>query len=289
MAAEAENKASLFWNCSMALQPEAHTHKLLKSYYMNMCRKYIRNAVQIPKEKFAATRMCSHCGSFWSESDFKLKLKSQHITMKGKTKRLIEKLNTTKEPGQRGSLSGKQRKRAKWLQKRATQYMEIKCDLCQHISKIKMEKPKNKPKKVVDAEDADVLMVEQEESLRAENDTKSKVKKKKKNKNKLAGLKLPLEMQQDKKPENAKTPQKPQQTSSSVVATPKTPTLKTQPSKSKKKNISGNTTNPSNNANKVVSKTQQQNSLLQLAALLKKNSTSNEKTSAQKRLESLLK
>ncbi|XP_073847592.1 uncharacterized protein [Musca autumnalis] len=302
-----ENRASLLWNCSTALKPETHTHKLLKSYYMNMCRRYVKNTIQIPKEKFATTQMCSHCGLFWSESEFRMKLKSQHVTVKGKTKRLIEKLGKSKEPGQKALLTGKQRKRAKWLQKRATQHIEIKCDQCQHKSIVKLDKPKNKRKPLANVEEA----TNQEEAVVIENEQKPKTKKKKKNKDKLAGLKVPLDNSKPKeeKQQNAtnkqKTPQKQTATTTAktcptatTAQTPKITPQLAQSSKTKKKKKSSNasttTTSPAaNNSNnkvqKVVSKTQQQNSLLQLAALLKKNSSNSGKSSTQNRLESLLK
>ncbi|XP_005179021.1 uncharacterized protein LOC101893795 [Musca domestica] len=302
MEEQRESKASLFWNCSTALKPETHVHKLLKSYYMNMCRKLVRNTIQIPKEKFASTQMCSHCGLFWSESEFRMKLKSQHVTVKGKTKRLIEKLQKSKEPDQKDLLTGKQRKRAKWLQKRATQHIEIKCDQCQHKSIVKLDKPKKKAKKVDDVAD-----VQQEAIALDENGPKSKPKKKKKNKDKVAGLKIPLDKQQEKplqqqNTNKPKTPQKekpPTMTSPCPAPTAQTPKVAqqlTQTNKTKKKKKPSNATttpkasnNNSNKVQKVVSKTQQQNSLLQLAALLKNNSSNSGKNSTQNRLEALLK
>lgn len=271
----------------------------------NMCRTFVKNAVQIPKEKFATTQMCSGCGCFWSESEFKMKLKSQHVRMKGKTKRLIEKLNKSKEPGQKSLLSGKQRIRAKWLQKRVTQRLEIMCDQCHHKSIIKMEKPKRrKQKKPADADADDGVMnvnqLEDEEVVAIEDETKVKVKKKKKNKNKSAGLKLPLDVQVNKQENQIiskpKTPQK--TTLAPLSATQKTPKQEqhikqsAKEKKQKKKSTTASTPTTaasSHGSNKGVSKTKQQNSLLQLAALLKQNSSSDSKNATQKRLESLLK
>lgn len=258
-----------------------------------MCRKLVRNTIQIPKEKFASTQMCSHCGLFWSESEFRMKLKSQHVTVKGKTKRLIEKLQKSKEPDQKDLLTGKQRKRAKWLQKRATQHIEIKCDQCQHKSIVKLDKPKKKAKKVDDVADA------QEEVIVIEgNGTKPKAKKKKKNKDKVAGLKIPLDKKQDKplQQQNANKQKTPQKEKPPTAQTPKVTQQLTQTNKTKKKKKPSNATttpkasnNNNNKVQKVVSKTQQQNSLLQLAALLKNNSSNSGKNSTQNRLEALLK
>ncbi|XP_013098836.1 uncharacterized protein LOC106081444 isoform X2 [Stomoxys calcitrans] len=263
-------------------------------FHRNMCRKFARNSVQIPKEKFASSQMCSYCGCFWNESEFQMRLKSKHVTMKAKTKRLIEQLNrSNKEDGQ---LSGKQRKRAKWLQKRATQYMEMKCEQCGHKSKIKMEKPKKKSKATAAESNskANNSAAEQEDVIAIEEDIKTKTtKKKKKNKNKLAGLKLPLEGKQDKqqthKPNIIKTPpQNPMPLPIAKTQAPKTITPNLQSQKSKKKKKTSSNITPT--ISKTVSKTQQQNSLLQLAALLKQSSSSSDgKSSTQKRLESLLK
>nr|XP_014098944.2 uncharacterized protein LOC106623845 [Bactrocera oleae] len=234
-------------------------------------------------------------------------LKPQQIAYSTKAKKQIEKLHEAKTSiEKRRALTRKQRKRAKWLQKRVLSSVVIECELCKHKTSIEMQKPSKTGRDSENTETADL-----EETATPESITPTPVdakKKKKKNKDKTAGLKL------DKSKNLTKTNNKIQAKTSVIKqnvpaatikplpsnkvvtkvnpsnkVTTKSTTNLSQPLKTKKrKQKKAKTTNI---ATKLLqSKTQQQNSLLQLAALLKsQTATKSAANATQKRLESLLK
>ncbi|XP_055852479.1 translation initiation factor IF-2 [Episyrphus balteatus] len=146
-----------------------------------------------------------------------------------KAEKLVDKLNKDQK-----SLSKKQKKRAKWLKKKICNTVEIKCEFCQTKTKQTLIRTKVK------------LKIEEKEP---KIEIPIKKKKKKKSKDKSAGLKLDRLIPQTKKPNPfaTKTENKPKKQ--------KTAQPKTQQSKAK--------------IEKTISKTQKQNSLLQLAKMLK--------------------
>uniref|UniRef100_A0A1A9VL16 Uncharacterized protein n=1 Tax=Glossina austeni TaxID=7395 RepID=A0A1A9VL16_GLOAU len=302
-----ENTVKLLWNCAAALEPKTHAHKLLKSYYINNCRSIANTKLQMPKEKFGTSQMCSHCGCFWHESEFKLKPQSQQVPVRTKALKLIAKLEETNQEHSQNVLRGKQRRRAKWLKKRITNYMKVKCELCHHTTLIKMEKPQTKKRLNKNAN----LPMEEEETV---SDVHLKSIKKKKNKaNKNAGLNIPKQHCEQEKQQSVKAQTVLIKSKPSVAATKQineTKFVSKQPTVKPKSNNTRITQSPATKANSnkkhkskqsskistppvaVQSKTQRKNSLLQLAALLKQQTTSDGTETAkstQKRLEALLK
>lgn len=276
-------------------------------FYSNNCRSIASTKLQMPKEKFGTSQMCSHCGCFWHESEFKLKPHSQQVPVRSKALKLIAKLEETNQEHSQNVLRGKQRRRAKWLKKRITNYMKVKCELCHHTTLIKMEKPQKKKRLNTNAN----LPMEEEETV---SDVHLKSIKKKKNKaNKNAGLNIPKQHFEQEKHQPAKTQTVFIRSKPSVAATKQineTKFVSKQPTVKPKSNSTRITQSPATKANSnkkhkskqsskistppvaVQSKTQRKNSLLQLAALLKQQTTSDrtETTkSTQKRLEALLK
>lgn len=202
--------------------------------------------------------MCPNCGTFWNEGEFGLKLLPKQLKNNSKTTKLLEKLKESNT-----NLTKSQKNRAKWLKKKISNHMAIKCYLCKHRSLIDIEKPKHKSQKPL-PEDANKSIEVEVTKLNLENSTKkSKKRKNKKNNN-------------NQIPDNIK-----------VVSEPAKPEHGKIVGKSAKKSKNKNTNVPV--TNKIVSKTQKQNSLLQLAALLQKQSKNVANNSAQDRLKSFLK
>ncbi|KAL9917574.1 uncharacterized protein ACN427_000304 isoform 1-T5 [Glossina fuscipes fuscipes] len=304
-----ENTVKLLWDCAAALEPKTHAHKLLKSDYINNCRTIANTKLQMPKEKFGTSQMCSHCGCFWHESEFKLKPHSQQVPVRAKALKLIAKLEETNQEHYKNVLTGKQRRRAKWLKKRITNYMKVKCELCQHKTLIKMEKPQKKKRLNKNAN----LPIEEEETV--SNVHLKSIKKKKNKANKNTGLNKPKQHFDQEKHLPVKTPTVLIPSKPSVEATKqinktkfvsKQPTVKSKSNNaritqsqspatkvnSSKKHKSKQSSKISTPPVAVQSKTQRKNSLLQLAALLKQQTTSNRTETAkstQQRLEALLK
>ncbi|XP_037827766.1 uncharacterized protein LOC119615850 [Lucilia sericata] len=252
-----ENKLELLWNGANTLQNDLQIHKMLKSYYINTCRKIAKNHVQIPKEKFATSQMCPHCGCFWNDSEYSLKLIPKQLKNSTKAKKLIDKLEQVQ--GTTGQvLKKKQKNRAKWLKKKITNHLAINCYQCKRKSLLKMEVPKYKTRK------------------------------------ELVSEKVQIEKEAPVLNSGKKSEKQHQQISNKGCNSPST--LQSKSKKEKIGNKSQNITKSKNKkqansdtTNKVISKTQKQNSLLQLAALLQKQSKDDSKNSAQKRLQSFLK
>lgn len=205
--------------------------------------------------------MCPHCGTFWNEGEFSLKLLPKQFKNSSKTKKLLERFKNSNNATDK-KLTKSQRNRAKWLKKKISNHMAIKCYQCKHKSLLNIEKPKVKaPKHLTDENKSTELEVTK---LNLENSTKkAKIRKNKSNSNQVQN--------------NTKTitkPAKPEQV--------KTEEKSGKKSKNKKKI---NVATP----NKVISKTQKQNSLLQLAALLQKQSKNESNNSNHNRLQSFLK
>ncbi|CAD7014487.1 unnamed protein product [Ceratitis capitata] len=277
-----------YWDCAGTLDSEHHTHKLLKSYYMTICRKLAKTSVWMPKEKFSRNTMCRRCSSKWNETNFRMKLNPQEITYSAKAKRQIEKLYNAKSGIEnRRALTRKQRKRAKWLKKRVMNSVEIQCELCQHKTRIEMHKPnKREPESGTMKCNADENDLP--ELITSTPVTAKTKKKKNKSKDKTAGLKIEkvqmvtsknvtanivdnknrinnIKKQEHSVPiANTQQPHK----KSIIKADVKTTTNLSQPLKAKKQKKKAKTF-PTAAAPKIQSKTQQQNSILQLAALLK--------------------
>lgn len=298
----AENKVKYYWDCARVLEPDGHTKKVLKSYFMTNCRKLAKSSICMPKEKFSQNTMCPRCCSKWSETNYKMFLNPQQITYSTKAKKQIQKLQEAKTSiEKRRALTRKQRKRAKWLQKRVMSSVIIECELCQHRTKIELNKP---GKKETDSENIDT--VDLDESVPPESITTTPIntkKKKKKTKDRTAGLKL--DKNKNLTENNNKIQTKTGINKQEVPAA----TIKPQPSnKVVAKVIPSNKAAGKPNSSlsqslkakkqkqkkskptKIQSKTQQQNSLLKLAALLKSQTvTKSAANASQKRLESLLK
>ena len=184
--------------------------------------------------------MCSHCGYFWYEGKFKTKSIPKRKLNNVRAKKLVEKLEKGNSTDNGPPLNKTQRKRAKWLKKCLSNRLEVTCENCKRKSIIEMEIPKNKSvnkkQEIVKTDSKHIL------NSNVKNDKKS--------------LKNTIEKNL--------VPQKPKIDTSQRKKISGKELKKVQPEgkKNKKKNTA---------ATKVISKTQSQNSLLQLAALLKKN------------------
>ncbi|XP_067630390.1 uncharacterized protein [Eurosta solidaginis] len=308
-----ENVIKHYWECASALEPATHTHKLLKSYYMTICRKLANSGIQMPQEKFSHSTMCARCCSKWNETDYRMRLKPQEIAKSTKAKKQIAKLNEPRSGiEQCRVLTRKQRKRAKWLQKRVGNSMEMQCEFCQHKTTIEMNKPSRKERELRKSKVTD-LDEQKQTTCKAVPSTAVKIKnkKKKKNKDKSAGIKVEKGQavvlhkikpkvepsQNETKYDGDRTTkiealkQKRQKVASQgVILNVQKPVVPNksaqnliQPLKAKKKKKKTPTPN-------ALSKTKQQNSLLQLAALLKAQTTNKScAKGTQNRLELLLK
>ncbi|XP_055904352.1 ribosomal L1 domain-containing protein CG13096 [Eupeodes corollae] len=225
-----EKKVKLLWNQANILPQENHTIQLLRSFYLTTCKKLGSYDAKLPALTFVPSVMCPKCSSIWSESKFSLSLKPLRIHSQ-KAEKLVEKLKTDQK-----SLSRKQKKRAKWLKKKICNNVEITCEFCKLKTKQALIKTKEK------------IKTEEKEP-----EIEIPTKKKKKKKDKSAGLKLdkvikpPVTLQ----PQSQPHPKKPNPNPPAK----KNNKSKAQPAKAK--------------IEKTISKTQKQNSLLQLAKMLK--------------------
>lgn len=197
--------------------------------------------------------MCPYCGSFWNNSDYGLKLIPKQFKIRSKTKKLVENLEKSKGFSYK-ILNKKQRNRAKWLKKKVSNHLAINCFQCKHRSLLKIDNSKLKsPRQLTGVKETSDL--------------------------RKASVKNSL--QKSKSGSNAKKNEK------GEIITPVSSKLRNiQERKSHKK---PKTKNNGNLSNKVVSKTQKQNSLLHLAALLQKQSKDSSNNTAEKRLLSFLK
>ncbi|KAM7342236.1 uncharacterized protein ACRADG_009712 [Cochliomyia hominivorax] len=225
-----ENKLKLLWNNANILNSNYQTQRLLKSYYINMCRRLTKD-IQIAKEKFVPSQMCPYCGCFWNDVQFGLKLVTKRLQNSSKNKKLIDGLKQN-DYGTEKRLTKRQKNRAKWLQKKVSNHLEIKCFQCKHKSLLKMENQK------------------QQDFINEKTECKAET------------PKLSL-----KKANNLKNLKK--------------EGIDNKSTKGSKKNIGL--------SSKKMSKTQKQNSLLQLASLLKKQSNNSRLNCVQNRLQSFLK
>ncbi|EDV36901.1 uncharacterized protein Dana_GF11707 [Drosophila ananassae] len=264
-----QRTVDLLWNCSKSLTSETHTERLLKSYYINTCRKLARHNVQLPEDSFGPARMCSRCGNQWSDGRYDLHLESQKLRQTAKNRRLIARLDAVKAKLQRGELSIGARKRAKWLKKRMASHMAVDCDVCRHKTMLPLEKGRKRAK-LQDKEESVVIV-----QPATAGPPKKKAKAKAQNKDINAGLKIP-QAQQQKKPQPTPAKKAPQ----TVQPPSQTP---------KKKNQKKNKPTQPAPAPKTQSKTQKQNALLQLAAQLKSNAFKNASKSQENRLQAFLK
>lgn len=193
--------------------------------------------------------MCSYCGSFWNESEFELKSISKKLSLSSKEKRLIE--NYQKGNGSVKTLSRAEKNRAKWLIKKQFKSLVIKCHLCKHKSFVHLENERSKLKTHPREEVSDGI---------------------------AQTISYEYIQHKSKQDDGNRVPYK----QTHFVK-------KTKPDKEKtlicKNKMKANRTF----SNKVVSNTQKKNSLLQLAALLKREATVDTKRSSQNKLQYLLK
>ncbi|XP_012225639.1 uncharacterized protein [Linepithema humile] len=63
----------------------------LQTFYMQKCKR-LRNAVELPKENFGPSVMCSHCGSLWSTVDHQVRI-SRGRKMSKSVKKIIQRMN----------------------------------------------------------------------------------------------------------------------------------------------------------------------------------------------------
>ncbi|KAH8321544.1 hypothetical protein KR074_007996 [Drosophila pseudoananassae] len=263
-----QKTVDLLWNCAKSLTSETHAERLLKSHYINTCRKLARHNVQLPEDSFGPARMCSRCGNQWSDGRYELHLESQKLRQNAKNRRLIARLDAVKAKMQRGEMSSAARKRAKWLKKRMASHMAVDCEVCRHKTMLPLEKGRKRAK-LQDKEESIVVA-----QPAATGPTKKKAKTKAQNKDINAGLKIPQTEPKQQQPTPAK---KAPQTVQHPSQTPK------------KKNQKKNKATQPAPAPKTQSKTQKQNALLQLAAQLKSNAFKNASKSQENRLQAFLK
>ncbi|XP_037949408.1 uncharacterized protein LOC119680582 [Teleopsis dalmanni] len=306
-------KVNLLCNYATTLNGDSHAKLLLKSHYITTSKKIVKLQPEIQVANFNVSQMCPRCSCYWSENDYKLKLHPQKVNMNGKTKKLLSKLQATKT-GEKPFRNKKQKKRAKWLQKRCTSNVDILCNFCHktsHIPLVKANKTKTVPNN--NLESAEI---------------KKPKKKKPKKKDNTAGLKIVepsvskrlSEISTDKHHNSNITATKTKKRTVNIENktvnnnnTPKSNNALLSKTLKSLKTVNNTNTPKSNNAQlsktlksnknkkkknitttvsvgqKIQSKTQQQNSLLQLAALLKQQSSKSATTTTPNRLDSLLK
>ena len=156
-----------------------------------------------------------------------------------RAKKLVEKLEKGNGNDNGPPLNKSQRNRAKWLKKCLSNRLEVTCENCRRKSIIEMEIPKNKSVN----NKQKIVKTDSQPSLN------SNIKSDKKSLKNTVGQCL--------------VPQKPKiDTPQQNTISNKAVKIQSEGKKNKKKNTA---------TTKVISKTQSQNKLLQLAALLKKN------------------
>ncbi|ALC42032.1 CG1360 [Drosophila busckii] len=272
-----EKKVNLLWSCAHALSTETHAERLLKSYYINTCRKLAKHNVVMPEDSVGPGRMCRRCGNEWSDGHYQLNIKPQRLAQNAKRRRLIAQLEAAKTNQQKGTgkLSTVARKRAKWLKKRMGSYMAVNCAICGHKTMLPLEKPKKRKQQPSETIKTATVAAP------------AGPKKKKKHKNK--DIKATAQTQQRAAP-----------TSTTTTATMKKPPIaaagQSNKQKKQKKKKTAQSTTPTGSSSsrasgapKVQSKTQKHNALLQLAAQLQKQVAQSASKTPQSRLQALLK
>ncbi|XP_064544159.1 uncharacterized protein LOC135432398 [Drosophila montana] len=284
---EEQNRVNLLWNCAKELSTQTHAERLLKSYYINISRKLARHNVQLPEDSVGPARMCARCGNQWCDGNYELHLRPQRLANNAKRRRLIAQLDAVKAKQQRGMLSTGARKRANWLKKRMASHVAVDCGFCGHKTMLPLEKPKKRAK----SETVETMATASATTTTTTTTTVAapamgKRKKKQRNKDVNAGLKIPMPTAQAQ--QKQKAPKAPTTTTAAKKATTATTTTTTGQSNKQKKSKAAPTPAASN-PQKMQSKTQKQNALLQLAAQLKTHASQNANKTQQNRLQALLK
>lgn len=251
--------------------------------FRTKCKLLANESGKISQDQFSNNHMCSKCGSFWGESNFKLKVKRQRLRTRPRYLKLVEKFDSSRTKGTASGLTQKQKKRAKWLKKRMFNAMDIICGQCDHKSSVRMTKPflSRKAQKMMFAKEEEQEKVEEECEAEVENVGKRKRKSKVKN----AGLKIPVAKDQNKLQDNKREDcADSQEKKAKINTTAKKAVIantypkKLQANSTQPKTISNSDKNrkkpPQSQQKVIISKTQQKNSILQLAALLKKKNES---------------
>ncbi|XP_030557287.1 uncharacterized protein LOC115760193 [Drosophila novamexicana] len=284
---EEQNRVNLLWSCAKELSTQTHAERLLKSYYINVSRKLARHNVQLPEDSVGPARMCARCGNQWCDGNYELHLRPQRLLDNAKRRRLIAQLDAVKAKQQRGMLSTGARKRANWLKKRMASHVAVDCGFCGHKTMLPLEKPKKRAKSER-VETMATAAASATTTTTAAAPATGKRKKKHTNKDVSAGLKIPMPTAQVQ--QKQKAPRAPTTTTAAKKATTTTTTTTTtgQSNKQKKKSKAAPTPAVSN-PQKMQSKTQKQNALLQLAAQLKTHASQNANKTQQNRLQALLK
>ncbi|KRF80038.1 uncharacterized protein [Drosophila virilis] len=284
---EEQNRVNLLWNCAKELSTDTHAERLLKSYYINISRKLARHNVQLPEDSVGPARMCARCGNQWCDGNYELHLRPQRLLDNAKRRRQIAQLDAVKAKQQRGMLSTGARKRANWLKKRMASHVAVHCGFCGHKTMLPLEKPKKRAK----SEQVETMATAAATTtITAAAPATGKRKKKRTNKDVSAGLKIPMLTAQVQ--QKQKAPKAPETTTAAKKAaattTATTTTTMGQSNKQKKKSKAAPTPAASK-PQKMQSKTQKQNALLQLAAQLKTHASQNANKTQQNRLQALLK
>lgn len=229
----------------------------------------------MPKSKFAANQMCSHCSRFWGDNDFTMRIRSQSAVYNSKVRKLISKLDEAQSQNKPELLSRKQKRRAKWLKKRTTSCVELYCNLCKRKTIIRMQKLHHK--KTVQAKDNNIKT---EPSAIPQKTTKKKKKKKSPNvknsglptitkecKTSNASSTKPEIKSIDKKQSNQ---MKNVNKNTNIPVRPPVKQIKVEKTAVKTHNMQASANIARKAKTKLtMSKTQSDNSLLRLAALLK--------------------
>ncbi|XP_043640753.1 uncharacterized protein LOC122611614 [Drosophila teissieri] len=268
-----QKTVDLLWNCASKLTDQAHTVRILKSYYITTCKKLARHNVQLPDDSFGSARMCSRCGNQWTDGRYQLHLQPQELKQSAKNRRLIARLEAVNSKLAKGEMTSGARKRGKWLKKRMASKMAVDCDVCHHKTMLDLEKGRKRAK----VKDTERTMAATQLAPAVQNDKKAKRKKSQApNKDINAGLKIRLQQKapQQQPPKSSAPSKKASQPVGIVAQNP------SQTSNKKKKKPA---------APKTQSKTQKQNVLLQLAAQLKSNAFKDASKSQHNRLQEFLK
>lgn len=208
----------------------------LQTFYMQKCKR-LGNAVELPKESFGPSVMCSHCGSLWSTVNHQVRI-SRGRKMSKSVKKIVRHMNENrneKMPKVCATLAEKS-------MKNEMNKLVIKCSVCSKNTELPFKKASRpKPVKLNDSQ------------IETPQTNFNRKKKKKKSRDKTAGLNISgctPELRFDKK-EYSITPIK------SPMVTPKinSNTKSTSTKKSKKLSIERLKHIMENNANPTKRKT----------------------------------
>lgn len=191
----------------------------LQTFYMQKC-KNLSNVVELPKQNFGQSAMCSHCGSLWSNVDHQVRI-SRGRKMSKSIKRIVRHMNENpnqKIPRVCASLAQKSIKNE-------MKKLVIKCSVCSKNTMLPLKK-KNRLKPV------------KLDNSQIETPQNNRKKKKKKSRDKTAGLNVSgTPVSRLNKKNSSKTCTKSPLTTPKIISSNNNKKISTSIKKSKKLNI----------------------------------------------------